>query len=151
MILDLLTKKNIAVNVKATDWKEVVEETGKLLLEADQIEERYIEAMKQSIIDNGPYVVIGKGIALLHARPEDGVKENCLSLITLDEPVEFGNENNDPVQIAFAFGTVDNEKHVKTISELSVVLMEESAVDKIAAMGSAEDILKYIEDILAQQ
>jgi PTS system ascorbate-specific IIA component len=151
LILDLLTKENIAVNVKAADWKEVVDETGKLLLEADQIEEKYIEAMKQSIIDNGPYVVIGKGIALLHARPEDGVKENCLSLITLAEPVEFGNENNDPVQIAFAFGTVDNEKHVKTISELSVVLMEESAVDKIAGMGSAEEILSYIEDILAQQ
>ena len=151
MILDLLTKKNIAVNVKAADWKEVVDETGKLLLEADQIEEKYIEAMKQSIIDNGPYVVIGKGIALLHARPEDGVKENCLSLITLDEPVKFGNENNDPVQIAFAFGTVDNDKHVKTISELSVVLMEESAVDKIAEMGSAEDIISYIEGILSQQ
>ena len=151
MILDLLQKENIAVDVKAADWKEVVDETGKLLLEADQIEARYIEAMKQSIIDNGPYVVIGKGIALLHARPEDGVKENCLSLITLAEPVEFGNENNDPVQIAFAFGTVDNEKHVKTISELSVVLMEESAVDKIAEMGRAEEILSYIEDILAQQ
>ncbi|MGP3778770.1 PTS sugar transporter subunit IIA [Halanaerobium saccharolyticum] len=151
MILDLLQKENIAVDVKAADWKEVVDETGKLLLEADQIEARYIEAMKQSIIDNGPYVVIGKGIALLHARPEDGVKENCLSLITLAEPVEFGNENNDPVQIAFAFGTVDNEKHVKTISELSVVLMEESAVDRIAEMGSAEEILSYIEDILAQQ
>jgi PTS system ascorbate-specific IIA component len=151
LILDLLQKENIAVDVKAADWKEVVDETGKLLLEADQIEARYIEAMKQSIIDNGPYVVIGKGIALLHARPEDGVKENCLSLITLAEPVEFGNENNDPVQIAFAFGTVDNEKHVKTISELSVVLMEESAVDRIAEMGSAEEILSYIEDILAQQ
>ena len=151
MILDLLTKKNIAVNVKAADWKEVVDETGKLLVKADQIEERYIEAMKQSIIENGPYVVIGKGIALLHARPEDGVKENCLSLITLEEPVEFGNKNNDPVKIAFAFGTVDNDKHVKTISELSAVLMEESAVDKIAEMGSAEEILKYIEDILAQQ
>lgn len=151
MILDLLTKKNIAVNVEAADWKEVVDETGKLLLEADQIEEKYIEAMKQSIIDNGPYVVIGKGIALLHARPEDGVNENCLSLITLAEPVEFGNENNDPVKIAFAFGTVDNDKHVKTISELSVVLMEESAVDKIAEMGSAEEILNYIESILAQQ
>lgn len=151
MILDLLQKKNIAVNVEAADWKEVVAETGKLLLEAGQIEKRYIEAMKQSIIDNGPYVVIGKGIALLHARPEDGVKENCLSLITLAEPVEFGNKNNDPVKIAFAFGTVDNEKHVKTISELSVVLMEEAAVDNIAEMGSAEEILSYIEDILAQQ
>lgn len=151
MILDLLRNKNIAVNVKANNWKEVVDETGKLLLNADKIEKRYVEAMKQSIIDNGPYVVIGKGIALLHARPEDGVKENCLSLITLEEPVEFGNENNDPVKIAFAFGTVDNDKHVKTISELSVVLMEESAVDKIAEMGSADEILNYIENILANQ
>jgi len=151
LILDLLKKKTIAVNVKAADWKKVVDETGKLLLEADQIKEKYIEAMKQSIIENGPYVVIGKGIALLHARPEDGVKENCLSLITLEEPVEFGNENNDPVQIAFAFGTVDNDKHVKTISELSVVLVEDSAVDKIAEMGSAEDIISYIEEILSQQ
>jgi PTS system ascorbate-specific IIA component len=151
LILDLLRNKNIAVNVKANNWKEVVDETGKLLLNADKIEKRYVEAMKQSIIDNGPYVVIGKGIALLHARPEDGVKENCLSLITLEEPVEFGNENNDPVKIAFAFGTVDNDKHVKTISELSVVLMEESAVDKIAEMGSADEILNYIENILANQ
>ena len=151
MILDLLKSQNIAVSVKAADWREVVDETGKLLLKAEQIEEKYIEAMKQSIVDNGPYVVIGEGIALLHARPEDGVKENCLSLITLEDPVEFGNENNDPVKIAFAFGTVDNDKHVKTISELSVVLMEESAVDKIAEMGSAEEILNYIEDILTQQ
>lgn len=151
MILELLKSKKISVNVEAADWKEVVDKTGELLLEADQIEARYIEAMKQSIIDNGPYVVIGKGIALLHARPEDGVKENCLSLITLKEPVEFGNENNDPVKIAFAFGTVDNDKHVKTISELSVVLMEEQAVDKIAAMDSSEEILKYIEDVLAKQ
>ena len=151
MILDLLKSQNIAVSVKAADWREVVDETGKLLLKAEQIEEKYIEAMKQSIVDNGPYVVIGEGIALLHARPEDGVKENCLSLITLEDPVEFGNENNDPVKIAFAFGTVDNDKHVKTISELSVVLMEESAVDKIAEMGSAEEILNYIENILANQ
>ncbi len=151
MILDLLKSQNIAVSVKAADWREVVDETGKLLLKAEQIEEKYIEAMKQSIVDNGPYVVIGEGIALLHARPEDGVKENCLSLITLEEPVEFGNENNDPVKIAFAFGTVDNDKHVKTISELSVVLMEESAVDNIAEMGSAEEILDYIEDILENQ
>jgi PTS system ascorbate-specific IIA component len=28
LILDLLQKKNIAVNVEAADWKEVVAETG---------------------------------------------------------------------------------------------------------------------------
>ncbi len=148
MILDLLKKDTINVKVKAKDWKEVVEKAGELLLADQSIKEEYIEAMKQSIIDNGPYVVIGKGIALLHARPEDGVNNNCLSLITLKNPVEFGNENNDPVKIAFAFGTVDNEKHVKTISELSEVLMDESAVEKIAAKESSEEIIDYIKETL---
>jgi PTS system ascorbate-specific IIA component len=32
---------------------------------------------------------LAPGIALLHARPEDGVKQACLSLITLQYPVKF--------------------------------------------------------------
>ena len=151
MVLDLLKNENIAVNVSAVSWKEVVEKTGELLLNTDSIEKKYIEAMKKSIINNGPYVVIGKGVALLHARPEDGVKKNCLSLITLKEPIEFGSQNNDPVKIAFAFGTVDQKKHLQTISELSIILLQDSAVDIIAGLESSKKILNYIKKILQKR
>ncbi len=148
MILDLLKKDNIEIKASAEDWKEVVEKAGQLLKKAGYVEEKYIQAMKDSIIENGPYVVIGKGVALLHARPEDGVKKLGMSLLTLDQPIEFGNENNDPVKIAFAFCAEDNKKHVKAIADLSLVLMEENAVDQIAEMESIADILKYIEDTI---
>ncbi len=148
MILDLLKKDNIEIKASAEDWKEVVEKAGQLLKKAGYVEEKYIQAMKDSIIENGPYVVIGKGVALLHARPEDGVKKLGMSLLTLDQPIEFGNENNDPVKIAFAFCAEDNKKHVKAIADLSLVLMEENAVDQIAEMESISDILKYIEDTI---
>jgi len=144
MILDLLRDENIEIKAAAENWKEVVEKAGRLLKNFGYIEEAYIEAMKQSIIDNGPYVVIGKGVALLHARPEDGVNELGMSLLTLDKPVEFGNENNDPVKIAFAFCAEDNKKHVKAIADLSLVLMEENSVEKISEMESSSDILEYI-------
>ena len=148
MILDLLKKDNIEIKASAEDWKEVVEKAGQLLKKAGYVEEKYIQAMKDSIIENGPYVVIGKGVALLHARPEDGVKKLGMSLLTLDQPIEFGNENNDPVKIAFAFCAEDNKKHVKAIADLSLVLMEENAVNQIAEMESISDILKYIEDTI---
>ncbi len=144
LILDLLKTDNIKIKVKANNWKEVVEKAGKLLKDADYVEERYIKAMKDAIIDNGPYVVIGKGIALLHARPEDGVNKMGMSLVTLKEPVEFGNENNDPVKIAFAFCAEDNKKHINAIADLSQVLMEEDSVNKIAEMKSSEEIIDYI-------
>lgn len=151
MVLELLKNENIAVGVSAGSWEEVVEKTGELLLKTDSIEKKYIKAMKKSIIDNGPYVVIGKGVALLHAGPEDGVKKNCLSLITLKDPVEFGSQNNDPVKIAFAFGTVDQKKHLKTISELSIILMQDSAVEIIAGLENPKKILNYIKKILQKR
>jgi PTS system ascorbate-specific IIA component len=144
LILDLLKTDNIKIKVEANNWKEVVEKAGKLLKDADYVEEKYIKAMKDAIIDNGPYVVIGKGIALLHARPEDGVKKMGMSLVTLKEPVEFGNKNNDPVKIAFAFCAEDNKKHINAIADLSQVLMEENSVNKISEMKSSEEIIDYI-------
>lgn len=151
MILDLLTEGRIAIKIKAAHWQEVVQTAGQLLLVDNLITEKYIEAMQKSIIENGPYVVIGKGIALLHARPEDGVKKLGMSLVTLAEPVNFGNKNNDPVKIAFAFGAVDDKQHVKAISELSTVLMADNAVNKIAVTEKPASILNYMKKIIASE
>jgi PTS system ascorbate-specific IIA component len=58
--------------------------------------------MRRVLQELGPYAVIAPGIALLHARPDDGVLAPCLALITLSRAVEFGSEQNDPVDLVFA-------------------------------------------------
>ena len=58
------------------------------------------------------------------------------------------NPKHRPGAPAFAFCAEDNKKHVKAIADLSLVLMEENAVDQIAEMESISDILKYIEDTI---
>ena len=47
------------------------------------IEERYIDGMIETVKNLGPYIVIAPGVALPHARPEDGVIEPSMSLVTL--------------------------------------------------------------------
>lgn len=149
MLLDLLSKKRISTKVKAKDWRNVGKEVGKLLLQDGLIEERYIDAMIKSIEENGPYIVMAEGVAIFHARPEDGVKETGMSLITLDSPVEFGHDNNDPVKVAFAFGSINDEKHVEAMSQLMTVLMAEKSVDEIYNKNTSSEVFDYINQVIS--
>lgn len=108
-LMDLLMGQTIRLNLKAKYWKQAVCLAGQILLETGAITPSYIDAMIQAVEEIDPYIVITPGIALAHARPEDGVRQMYMSLITLDTPVEFGAATNDPVDIVIAFGAVDKE------------------------------------------
>ena len=77
------------------------------------------------------YIVIAPGIALPHARPEDGVKKICLSLLTLQKPVHFGHPHNDPVDLVIALGMIDNKSHVEALASLSEILMDKKKLNII--------------------
>lgn len=80
MLEELLTEKTIKLNVEAKDWEEAVRKGGAILVENDLAEPRYVDAMVKLVKENGPYIVIAPDIAMPHARPEDGVKQACMSL-----------------------------------------------------------------------
>jgi mannitol/fructose-specific phosphotransferase system IIA component (Ntr-type) len=141
---ELLTPETIRLQVHVTDPMNAVQEAGALLVASGGVEERYIQAMQQSLLTNGPYMVIVPGVALLHARPEDGVKQLCMSLLTLDPPLAFGNEDNDPVDLAFAFGAVDHQKHVDALAALARLLADEQALVAIRSSTSIEAVLNVI-------
>lgn len=148
MLLEILDPTRIKIGVETADWQEVTKKAGKLLLKDELIDEEYITAMIDSIKENGPYVVLAQGIAILHARPEDGVKELGMSLITLDPPIKFGHQSNDPVKVALAFGAVDEEKHVDAMSELTTLLMANNAVEEMYAKENADNLYQYIGEVL---
>jgi len=143
----LITAETIGVKVPANNWREVIDEAGKLLLDIGAIETRYIEAMKEIIVKHGPYVVIEPGIALLHARPEEGVRRLCMSLITLHRPVKFGHPENDPVDLAIALGTVDNRSHLKALVSLTELLEDQERVYKIRSASTKEKALEVISSV----
>jgi PTS system ascorbate-specific IIA component len=136
---ELLTTETIRVGVEAEDWEEVVEITGELLLDSGAIEPSYIRAMKETIEELGPYVVLAPGIALLHSRPEGGVNRICMSLAILDPPVEFGHPDNDPVDLAFALGGVDESSHMEALRQLAESLSQEPLVARLRHVSSAEE------------
>jgi mannitol/fructose-specific phosphotransferase system IIA component (Ntr-type) len=141
----MLTNETIALGLSVHDWQQAVREAGSLLVKAGGVEPRYVEAMIQMVQEIGPYIVIAPGVALPHARPEDGVKEACMSLMTLDPPVNFGNEYNDPVELVVAFGTTDNKAHIEALAALARLLGDANTLESLKRASSPAEILKLID------
>jgi mannitol operon transcriptional antiterminator len=139
-LADLLTTDKIMLQVGAQSWQDVVEKAGELLIKTDTIELAYVAAMKRIIVEYGPYAVTWPGVVLLHARPNEGVKCLCMSLITLKTPVQFGHPENDPVDVAFVLGAVDTSSHLRALKELSDLMTDMNAITKIRQSSDPTEV-----------
>lgn len=126
-----LDEKLVALEVPVDTPEAAIREAGKLLFQNGLITENYLEAMVASYLKNGPYIVLAPHIALPHARPEDGVKEACVSLIQLKHPIRFGHKTNDPVSLVFALGATTGELHLQLLQRLSMILGNAGNVRKL--------------------
>ena len=144
MLLDILTTDMIRVNYECKTRDEAVSSAGQLLVKKGYAKESYINAMIKNVKDNGTYIVIAPGIAMPHARPEEGALDIGLSIVVLKEPVVFGHPKNDPVKIVVGLCAVDHQSHLKALSELVDILGNEDKVKRIKEAKSPNEIVSII-------
>ncbi len=138
---DLIRPELVAVDVEAKDWQEAIFAAGKLLVDDGAVEERFPAAMIRVAKEFGPYIVVAPGIALPHARPEDGVIKASIAVVRLKNTVDFGNKANDPVYLLVALAAIDHEQHITGLSELAGVLGNDNNIKKIKASKTKEELL----------
>lgn len=132
MLEDVLKDSNILLNEQVTTWEDSIRRVSEPLIKEKIIEPRYVTAMIDSVKEYGPYIVIGKYIALAHARPEDGVNSLGISVATIKDPIAFGNEENDPVKIIFCLAAVDSYSHLNIMKSLIELINDEEKVDRLS-------------------
>ncbi|WIV11601.1 PTS sugar transporter subunit IIA [Proteiniborus sp. MB09-C3] len=148
MLIDLITESSIELAVNAEDWEEAVRKGGELLERSGAVENRYIDAMINMVKEIGPYVVISKGMAFPHARPEDGVLRTGMSLITLKEAVKFGDEEYDPIKLIISFCSTDSEGHLNALSELVDFLRDEEAIKNVINAKCKSEVIKIMKKVV---
>jgi mannitol/fructose-specific phosphotransferase system IIA component (Ntr-type) len=144
MLRDAVDRRSVAVNAEAESWQAAVELSGELLVAAEVVEERYGPAMVRTVEELGPYVAVAPGVAIPHARPEDGALEMGVSLVVLREPVEFGSEENDPVDLLFGFASPDKDSHVDTIRDLVSFIQDTENLEALRTAASADEALRIL-------
>lgn len=92
MLNDLLTEQTIKLHQTADTWQEAITKAAQPLLDQNAIKPSYVEAMIQSVHQNGPYIVIAPQVAIPHARPEDGVNKLSMTLMSFKQPISFSKD-----------------------------------------------------------
>ena len=144
MLSKMITAKFIKVEEECVDWKEVIIKGAKLLEDAGLVEERYKDEILNNFQELGPYMVIAPGILLSHARPESGVIETGISIMTLKNPIEFGSELNDPVKLVITLAAKDSTGHMDMLAKLMELLMNKEDLSKVFNAKSIKDIENII-------
>lgn len=146
MIREVLKNQHILLQQTSQDWEACIRDAAQPLLDEEYIKPEYVAAMIAAVNKYGPYIVVGKGVALAHARPEDGVLKLGLSVMTLKTPVRFGHETNDPVSLVFCLAAVDNFSHLKVMKSIVNIISEDSKIEKIAGQATIADFQKVLDE-----
>lgn len=138
MITEYL-KDTIIFEESVIDWEDGIRQAAQPLLRQGKITEGYIDAMIQSVHDNGNYIILLPEIAMPHARPELGAVRPGLSLMKLATPVMFPGEA--PVLIFIVLSAESNDGHLELIADLGEVLSDPEKVAELKRATNTEEVL----------
>ncbi|WP_155590532.1 PTS sugar transporter subunit IIA [Lysinibacillus cavernae] len=149
MLTRLLTKDCIQLANFVHSWQESIYLAASPLVQQNKIEQRYVEAMIQSIEQYGPYIIITPKVAIPHARPTDGVHELGMSLLRLQKPVYFSP--SQPVNLIIVLAAIDNASHLQALADLTLVLQDTEQIDCLIACQHEDTIWEKIKQYTTKE
>ena len=144
MIENYLSENLIDVKEKVNSVEEAIEFCGKQLLDNGFITKDYIQSMKDTYKEFGPYMVLIDKVALFHGKPGVGVNNTGLCLTKLNEPYSI-KDHDKQIQLCFAFSSLDKHEHMDMIQSFAQLLMNQEKVNELFNAKNVNEILSVIQ------
>ncbi|MBP2623660.1 BglG family transcription antiterminator [Streptococcus oricebi] len=140
MLDELITRKTYAKTDKVLSWQEAIALAAQPLLAMDKIEETYIKAMIDKVHEFGPFIDLGKGVAIPHARPDEGVKSLGMSMLSLEQPVYLLDDPAHEIRLLICIAAIDNQTHLKALTHLTAILRENENIKRLVEAKDFDEI-----------
>lgn len=128
-MLKQLIKNKIDIIDSIDNWENAIRKGAELLLENKCIEPRYVDTIIENIKKSGPYILLGNGVAMSHARPENGVLKNGITLLKIKNGVDF--DKNNKVFLLFTLAAENNDNHQELMEEIADFLNKSEEIKRI--------------------
>ncbi len=151
-ITDLLTKKSINLNVKASNKKDIIEQAVELMEQNGNInnKEEYLKLVMKREEEGSTGV--GEGIAIPHGKGNVISKPGLVAMV-IPDGVDFESLDGKPVKLLFLIAAPDSKDnlHLEVLSRLSALLMNEKFRKDLLNAKSKEEFLKIIDEADIQE
>ena len=146
MLSELLTLDMINITDQKLEWKEGIQLAAKPLIDSGKIEPNYVDAMIKNVETMGAYIHIGKGIAIPHARPQDGVNQVGMSFLRTKNPVLLLDKEEHQIDIFICIAAIDNETHLRALAQLTKILGDNQKLEALKNAKTSSEIEKLIQE-----
>lgn len=126
-----------------SDWREAISRSAESLLKDDCIEQKYVDAMIESVEKLGPYMILTDGLIMPHSRPENGAKKASMSFLKVENGVNFP-EADVPVRLFFTLAAVDSDSHLEAMMKLAEVIDDQQKFEALEKANTKEEVIKLI-------
>jgi|GEM_PF-912122 transcriptional antiterminator/mannitol/fructose-specific phosphotransferase system IIA component (Ntr-type) len=144
-LLTLLKRDQIEIIETTADWKKAIKTAGRLLLDKEFIETRYIEKMIKIVEDKGPYIAIAPEICLAHAGIKDGVNKAAISLLIIRNGIKLGHQF-DPIKFIFVLAPIDKKSHMPALTDIMEFANNRKLMDGLLEAESKDAAYKLLQN-----
>ena len=144
MLKDLIDKTAIIRDDESEDWETAIRKASIPLIKSKKILPEYPENIIKGAKIHGPYFVVAPGIAIPHARPEEGALEEALGISILKTPVPFLNSPNNPVKYLFTLSMTSSQGHLEALAQLVELLEKREFLEFLDSSKNSDDIFNFI-------
>lgn len=145
MLTHWINEATITLKESVENWSQALDVCARPLLEMKVITPDYVTAIVEQHHSLGPYYVLAPGLAMPHARPEQGATGKGLSLLKLRQGVCFGAEEFDPVNVIIMLAAPDKHSHIDMITALAELFSSEADLAQLHNANTLEEIKTIIE------
>ncbi|MFH4906639.1 PTS sugar transporter subunit IIA [Staphylococcus cohnii] len=140
MTLEIISSDKVQVLEQVESWREAINIAASPLQEQGYFQQAYIDDMIHSVEKLGPYIVIAPEIAIAHARPNNNVKKIGLSLLKLNQHINFSEEGHY-ASLVFVLSAIDNEGHLEVLRNLATTLGNQQTVNNLLNAQTSSEII----------
>lgn len=139
MVTEILKRENVQIMDEVPDWVTAVRLSVKPLVDGGYVEDRYADGIIAATRELGPYYILGDEVALLHDRPEHGVRQMQLGVMVLRKAVAFVDERHT-ARLLVTLAASDAESHLGTMRALASVFMDGDKIREILDADSEDEV-----------
>jgi len=141
-LADLLTPDMMVIKNKVDSWEEGIKLAAAPLLASNAITEDYIEEMIKQYPSMLPHIVLRNVIALPHASPECGVHKIGLSLLKIEEGVNFNGQER--VHFIAVLAATDKNRHLQALRQLMNLSKNKEDIKRLKEQNNLNDLYELI-------
>lgn len=134
---------NLCVLNDVNDLYECVNTVSNLLSENGYTDEKYSEAIANNFDKYGKNFIVSPYVILPHARPEQGVLKNGVSIALLKKPCFFKG-SNIAVRIIIVLAARSTKDHLEFLKFFANILTDENRLKCMLKANSKEELYEVL-------